>query len=58
MATERKVRCIRDSGTAELERVWNAMVKDGWRLVASTSCAAGALDVFVWLFFERDISND
>lgn len=58
MAIERKVRCIRGSGTAALEDVWETMAAQGWRLVSSASAAASPIDVMVWMFFERDVPEE
>jgi hypothetical protein len=57
VSVERTIRCIRGSGTLELEHVWDAMAAQGWRLIGSTSAAASPIDVYVWLFFERATSE-
>jgi hypothetical protein len=31
------------------------MHKQGWRLISSTSAAVNPVDVYVWMFFERDV---
>jgi hypothetical protein len=51
---EYKIRRVEGSGTGDLERICNELARDGWRLVSTAAAAAGALDVYVWLFFERE----
>ena len=46
---EREVRTIETSGTADIERAWNDLAQDGWRL-ANTAAANGAgTAAQVWL---------
>ena len=50
---ERKVRTVEASGTADIERVWNDLAHDGWRLVNTAANGAGTA-AQVWLFLERE----
>ena len=50
---EYRIRRIDGSGTGDMERVCNDLAKDGWRLVSTAAGATGILEVFVYLFFER-----
>lgn len=51
---EYKVRCVRGSGTWQLERVCNDLAKFGWRFMWATAAADSPLDVRVWMFFGRE----
>jgi hypothetical protein len=51
---EYKVRMSETGGTADAEDICNRMATDGWRLVSTAAANAGALKVFVYLFFERE----
>lgn len=52
---EYKIRMLEKSGAADLEDVCNGMANDGWRLVSTAAANGGAIEVFVYLFFERQI---
>jgi hypothetical protein len=54
LVREYKIRRIDGSGTDQLERICNDLARDGWRLVSTAAAATGPIDVFVWLFFERE----
>jgi hypothetical protein len=50
---EYRVRAPETSGTGDIEDICNQMAADGWRLVTSTAVNSGALNVRLYLFFER-----
>jgi Domain of unknown function (DUF4177) len=51
---ERKVQTIEASGTADIERVWNELAHDGWRLVNTAAANGAGTAAQVWLFLERE----
>jgi hypothetical protein len=52
--TEYKVRSIETNGTADIERMWNELAQDGWRLVSTAAVDGGGTAARVWLFLERE----
>jgi len=51
---EYRIRRIDGIATDDIERVCNDLAKEGWRLVSTAAGATGALEVFVYMFFERE----
>jgi len=53
-----RVRTLETDATGEVEKLCNSMASDGWRLASSAVESIGARKTRVWLFFEREVTDD
>ena len=53
-----RVRTLETDGAEAVEEACNSMARDGWRLVSTAAESVDALKTRVWLFFEREVTND